>query len=630
MADLSTVEYRSTLGELDLHLIGEGRHERLWEVLGAHPRTLGGEHGAVDGVSFAVWAPNAQGVQVCGDFNDWNGWAYPMRPLGGSGVWELFVPGVRAGARYRYRILDRAGEWHEKADPLAFAADEPPGTASVVFASGHAWSDQEWCAARSSTDWASAPMSIYEVHAGSWRAGLRYRELAEELAAHVAALGFTHVQLLPVAEHPFGGSWGYQVSSYYAPTARYGDPDDFRYLVDLLHRRGIGVILDWVPAHFPRDSWALARFDGEALYEHPDPRRGEHPDWGTLVFDYGRNQVRNFLVASALHWLEEFHVDGLRVDAVASMLYLDYSRPEGQWLPNSAGGRENLEAIAFLRELTGAVHRNHPGALVIAEESTTWPGVTARDGLGFDFKWNMGWMHDTLDYLGRNPVYRAPHQSEMAFSLSYAWSERFVLPLSHDEVVHGKGSLWRRMPGDARQKAAGLRALLAFMWAHPGKQLLFMGSELGQPSEWSETHSLSWHLLRAPLHAGVEEFVAELNRVYRAHPALYTKDIEPAGFSWIAADDTDGNVMSFLRHGEDGSMLACVANFAGIPHRGYRIGLPSAGRWQVVLNTDDPAYGGAGTWSRVDVVADELPLHGLGASVVLDLPASGVLWLVPV
>ncbi|MGM1064982.1 1,4-alpha-glucan branching protein GlgB, partial [Saccharothrix sp. Mg75] len=621
-----------TIGELDLHLIGEGRHERLWDVLGAHVRTYDTPNGVVTGVSFAVWAPTARGVRVCGDFDGWDGRANPMRSLGSSGVWEVFIPGVPAGTRYKYRILGQDGAWHEKADPMAFATETPPATASVVTESRHAWGDSEWQARRDATQWVNAPVSVYEVHLGSWRPGLSYRELAVELADYVESAGFTHVELMPVAEHPFGGSWGYQVTSYYAPTSRFGSPDDFRHFVDVLHQRGIGVIMDWVPAHFPKDAWALAKFDGTALYEHPDPRRGEHPDWGTLVFDFGRNEVRNFLVANALYWIEEFHIDGLRVDAVASMLYLDYSRQAGQWLPNQYGGRENLDAVRFLQELNATVYKRHPGVVMVAEESTAWPGVTRPThlgGLGFGFKWNMGWMHDTLHYLSREPIHRSFHHNEITFSLVYAWSENFVLPLSHDEVVHGKGSLWQRMPGDDWNKAAGLRSLLAFMWAHPGKQLLFMGGEFGQRGEWSESRSLDWHLLDDPLHAGLRSLIADLNGVYKACPALYSADDRPEGFSWIDANDSGGNVLSFLRVGDDGSLLACVANFSGQPHHDYRVGLPAAGRWREVVNTDSAVYGGSGVGNLGVVEAEERPWHGRPASAVLQLPPSGVLWLTP-
>jgi 1,4-alpha-glucan branching enzyme len=619
-----------TVGELDLHLIGEGRHERLWEALGAHVRSYETPHGDVEGTSFAVWAPNARGIRVIGDFNGWDGRGHAMRSLGSSGIWEIFVPGVGPGTCYKFRILGADGNWHEKADPMAFGTEHPPATASVVTGSAHAWEDAEWVAQREATQWASAPMSVYEVHLGSWRPGLDYRELADQLGDYVLETGFTHVELLPVSEHPFGGSWGYQVTSYYAPTSRFGSPDDFRYFVDRLHQRGIGVLVDWVPAHFPRDAWALAKFDGTALYEHADPRRGEQPDWGTLVFDFGRNEVRNFLVANALFWIEEFHLDGLRVDAVASMLYLDYSRKEGEWLPNQYGGRENLDAVRFLQELNATVYKRHPGVVMVAEESTAWPGVTRPThlgGLGFGFKWNMGWMHDTLRYLSHEPIHRAYHHNEMTFSLVYAWSENFVLPLSHDEVVHGKGSLWGRMPGDAWNKAAGLRSLLAFMWAHPGKQLLFMGGEFGQEGEWSEQRSLDWHLLEEPLHRGVQELLRSLNSVYKSTPALFSQDTSPDGFSWIDANDSGGNVLSFLRIGADGSRLACVANFAGVPHHDYRVGLPTAGRWHEVVNTDAEAYGGSGVGNLGTVEAVESPWHGQPASAVLQLPPAGVLWL---
>jgi len=483
-----------TLGEVDLHLFGEGRHERLWEVLGAHLRTYPTSGGLVVGTSFAVWAPHAQGVRVCGDFDGWSGVATPLRSLGSSGVWEIFLPGVGAGTKYKFRLLGPDGSWHEKADPMARATEIPPSTASLVAGpSTHEWNDAQWLAERAQGEPVAKPMSVYEIHLGSWRQDLDYRELAHQLVDYLRTTGFTHVELMPVAEHPFGGSWGYQVTSYYAPTSRFGTPDDFRYFVDTLHAAGIGVLMDWVPAHFPRDEWALARFDGAPCYEHSDPRRAAHPDWGTLIFDYGRNEVRNFLVANALYWLEEFHLDGLRVDAVASMLYLDYSRQPGEWSPNAYGGRENLDAVAFLQEMNATVYKRHPGVVTIAEESTAWPGVTRPThvgGLGFGFKWNMGWMHDTLDYVGHDPVHRSYHHNKLTFSLMYAWSENFVLPLSHDEVVHGKGSLLGKMPGDRWRRFANLRAYYGFMWSHPGKKLLFMGSEFGQEREWNHDQSL--------------------------------------------------------------------------------------------------------------------------------------------
>ncbi|WP_131748261.1 1,4-alpha-glucan branching protein GlgB [Frankia sp. Cppng1_Ct_nod] len=646
--------YLPTLGEMDRHLIGEGRHEQLWKALGAHVRRYPGTTGEISGVGFAVWAPNARGVRVVGDFDFWDGRAYPMRSLGAAGVWELFVPDIGGGCRYKYEILGFDGVWRQKADPLALHTENPPATASVVFESDYTWGDEAWLARRRRTSWHAAPMSIYEVHLGSWRKGLSYRELADELVAYVRDMGFTHVELLPVAEHPFGGSWGYQVSAYYAPTSRFGDPDDFRQLVDQLHQAGIGVIVDWVPAHFPRDIWALGRFDGTPLYEHPDPRRGEQPDWGTYVFDFGRPEVRNFLVANALYWFEEFHIDGLRVDAVASMLYLDYSRPDGGWVPNIHGGRENLEAVSFLQETTATVYRRVPGAVVIAEESTAWPGVTRPThlgGLGFGFKWNMGWMHDTLDYLAREPVFRSYHHQQLTFSMMYAYSENFILPLSHDEVVHGKGSLLRRMPGDRWAQLANLRALYGFMWAHPGKQLVFMGGEFAQDAEWSEARSLDWWHLDDPRHRGVSTLLKDLNRVYRAMPALWAQDTSADGFSWIDANDSGDNVFSFLRWadsdpvsgpaapgngmsgptapGDDasGSVLACVTNFAGVPHTGYRLGLPFPGRWREVVNTDATEYSGGGLGNLGAVVAVDSTHHGRPASVTLTLPALATLWL---
>ena len=634
--------YLPTLSEFDLYLIGEGRHEELWRVLGAHVR----EFGQATGTSFAVWAPNAHGVRVTGDFNYWDGRAFPMRSLGGAGVWELFIPGVADGARYKYAICGPDGVWREHADPLANATELPPATASVVYTSQYSWDDAEWVTARSTRDTPREPMSIYEVHVGSWRPGLSYRELATQLVDYVKDLGFTHVEFLPVAEHPFGGSWGYQVTSYYAPTARFGKPDDFRFLVDALHQAGIGVLLDWVPAHFPRDEWALARFDGTPLYEHSDPRRGEQPDWGTLVFNFGRTEVRNFLVANAVYWLEEFHIDGLRVDAVASMLYLDYSRKEGEWVPNQYGGRENLDAVSFLQEVNATCYKRVPGITMIAEESTAWPGVSRPvylGGLGFGFKWNMGWMHDTLSYLSQDPVYRQFHHNEMTFSLVYAFSENFVLPLSHDEVVHGKGSLVGKMPGDEWRKFAGVRSLLAFMWAHPGKQLLFMGSEFGQVSEWSADNGLDWWVLDFAVHQGVQKLSRDLNGIYRQTPALYELDSSPDGFAWIDSNDALGNTLSFLRYGTppapasasadaesaEPSVLACIANFSAVPHRDYQIGLPRAGRWREVLNTDAAVYGGSGVGNLGVIEAVSEPWHGKPASAVITLPPLGVLWLTP-
>ncbi len=622
--------YLPTLGEVDLHLIGEGRHEELWKVLGAHVRRYETVTGTVTGTSFAVWAPSAEGVRVVGDFNGWDGRGHVMRSLGSSGVWELFVPDTGAGTHYKFSILGVDSVWREKADPLARRTQAPPLTASVVEESSYTWSDEEWLTRRNAAAAHAQPLSCYEVHLGSWRQGLSYRQLAEQLTEYVTWLGYTHVELLPVAEHPFGGSWGYQVTGYYAPTARFGSPDEFRHLVDTLHQAGIGVIVDWVPAHFPKDEWALARFDGTPLYEHADPQRGEQMDWGTLVFDFGRREVRNFLVANASYWLEEFHIDGLRVDAVASMLYLDYSREAGQWSPNEFGGRENLEAVDFLQELNSVVYRRVPGAMTIAEESTAWPGVsrpTHLGGLGFGFKWNMGWMHDSLDYVAHDPVHRGYHHHQMTFSMVYAYAENYVLPISHDEVVHGKGSLLRKMPGDRWQQLANVRAFLGFMWAHPGKQLLFMGCEFGQESEWSEQRSLDWWLLDMPDHRGVALLVQDLNTVYKDTSALWSQDVDPAGFSWIDANDATGNVFSFLRFGSDGSALACISNFAGMPHEDYRLGLPWQGQWREVLNTDAELYFGSGVGNFGEVTATGRGWHGQPASTVLRVPPLATVWL---
>jgi 1,4-alpha-glucan branching enzyme len=615
--------YPPTLGDMDLHLLNEGRHERLWTMLGAHPRD--------GGVAFAVWAPNARGVRLVGDVTGWGaheGW--PMRSMGRSGVWELFVPGAAAGQRYKYRILTADGAWRDKADPMAAYAETPPATASVIYRSGYEWGDGTWMSERSRRHPHQEPMSVYEVHLGSWRPGRSYRELADELTAYVVDLGFTHVELMPVMEHPYGGSWGYQVTGYYAPTSRFGEPDDFRYLVDRLHQAGVGVLLDWVPAHFATDAWALARFDGTPLYEHPDWRRGEHPDWGSYIFDYGRPEVRNFLVANALYWCEEFHADGLRVDGVASMLYLDYSREEGQWAPNQYGGRENLEAITFLQEMNATVYKQHPGVVTVAEESTAWPGVTrttSAGGLGFGFKWNMGWMHDTLAYITREPIHRQFHHNEMTFSTVYAWSENYALPISHDEVVHGKRSLTAKMPGDTWQRLANTRALLAFMWAHPGKQLLFMGCELADDEEWSESRGLNWGLLHDGDRAGVQRLVRDLNTVYRHTAALWSQDTTPAGFRWINSADAANNVFAFLRLAPDSSAVACLVNLSGGPQESYRVGLPRAGAWREILNTDALSYGGSGVGNLGKVRTDEVPWDGLPVSASVRIPPLGALWL---
>ncbi|MBW3606051.1 MAG: 1,4-alpha-glucan branching protein GlgB [Actinobacteria bacterium] len=620
-----------TLGDIDLHLAGEGRHEQLWRRLGAQVTTVDD----VPGVSFAVWAPNAQSVRVVGSFNQWDGRRHPMRMLD-SGIWELFIPDVEQGAVYKYEVLRSDGHLTLHADPLAFATQAPPDNASRVFASSYEWQDDDWMDRRPEQLWHEQPLSVYEVHLESWRhtdgRPLTYRELASQLADYADDMGFTHIELLPVAEHPYAGSWGYQVTGQFAPTARFGSPDDFRYLVDHLHQRGLGVIVDWVPAHFPRDEWALARFDGTALYEHADPRQGEHPDWGTLIYNFGRNEVRNYLVASALFWLEELHVDGLRVDAVASMLYLDYSREEGEWVPNAYGGNENLEAIEFLKETATAVYGRNPGALLIAEESTAWPGVSRPvhlGGLGFGFKWNMGWMHDTLSYFSRDPIHRRFHHNELTFGLLYAWSENYVLPLSHDEVVHGKRSLLDKMPGDRWQKFANLRALFGYMWAHPGKQLLFMGGEFGQWREWSEARQLDWDLLSESDHAGLRQLVADLNGVYREQPALWERDHDPQGFRWIDANNADANLLSFVRYAADDSPMVCVVNLSPIPCDDQRFGMPQAGRWRELMNTDADAYGGGNLGNMGAITAEAAPWHGMTASASIFVPPLATLWLIP-
>jgi 1,4-alpha-glucan branching enzyme len=615
------------LGELDLHLIREGRHEELWKALGAHPMT----HQGVTGTRFTVWAPNAQGVRVAGDFTFWDGTQFPMRSLGASGVWELFLPGIGEGMRYKFEITSRYGHRFLKADPMARRAEEPPDTASIVTASHYEWGDKEWMAHRADTPVHEAPFSVYEVHLPSWRPGLTYRQLAEELPAYVKDLGFTHVELMPVAEHPFSGSWGYQVTGFYAPTARLGTPDDFRFFVDSCHRAGIGVIMDWVPAHFPKDDWALARFDGDPLYEPGDARRAEHPDWGTYEFDFGRTEVRNFLVANAVYWCEEFHIDGLRVDAVASMLYLDYSRDSGQWEPNVHGGREDLAAVAFLQEMNATVYRRAPGVVTIAEESTAWGGVTRptdSGGLGFGLKWNMGWMHDSLEYIGKEPVHRKYHHHEMTFSMVYAYSENYVLPISHDEVVHGKRALVSKMPGDWWQRRATVRAYLGFMWAHPGKQLLFMGQEFGQGAEWSVEHGPEWWLLddgyhSAGDHRGVRDLVRDLNMFYRATPALWQLDTRPEGFRWVAVDAADDNVFAFLRYGAEGEPLLAVSNFSPVVRHDYRLGVPDdVTAWQEVLNTDAAHYGGSG-------VGNPEPVKPEDGCVRITLPPLATMWLMP-
>ena len=616
-----------TVGDIDLHLFHEGTHRRLWEVLGAHERSVAG----VVGTSFSVWAPNARRVSVVGDFTGWDGRLLPMRRVGVSGVFELFVPGVAAGAVYKFEIKTREGWIRLKTDPMARAMERPPLTASRVTTSSHVWGDDAWMEARRGATADPAPFSAYEVHLGSWRPGLGYREIAPKLVEHVKRFGFTHVELMPVAEYPFDGSWGYQVSGYYAPTSRYGTPDDFRYFVDYCHRHGIGVVVDWVPAHFPRDDFALRRFDGTALYEHDDPRLGEHPDWGTLIFNLGRPEVSGFLIANALYWVNDLHVDGLRVDAVASMLYLDYSRDEGAWIPNKYGGRENLDAIEFFKRLHGVLAEEAPGAFTIAEESTSWPRVThpAREGgLGFTFKWNMGWMHDTLEYFKTDPIGRLHVHDKITFAMIYEHSERFVNALSHDEVVHMKGSLLNKMPGDFASKLANLRALLAYMWTRPGGKLLFMGSELAPWSEWTETRGLEWNLSDAPGHRGVGKLLEDLGRLHAGHPCLWKRDHEPEGFTWIDCSDRKNSVLAYQRR--DGNAHAVVVlNLTPLAHEGYRIGAPAAGRYRLVLDTTSVHYDGEGPGLDAEIATDPEPMHGHPQSLSLRLPGLSALVYVP-
>jgi 1,4-alpha-glucan branching enzyme len=625
-----------TLGELDIHLVMEGRHEDLYTRLGAHVREIDG----VTGTSFAVWAPNARSVAVVGDFNSWDGRLHPMRSLGSSGIWELFIPDIGEDAKYKFEIRTKDNRLRIKADPVAFYAEVPPANASVVHRSRHEWGDAEWLEHRAKGEALCEPMSIYEVHLGSWRRNtlegnrsLNYLELADELSEYVADLGFTHIELMPVMEHPFSGSWGYQVTGYYAPTSRFGNPDDFRTFVDRMHQNGIGVLLDWVPAHFPRDDWALALFDGTHLYEHSDPRRGTHPDWGTLIFNLSRTEVKNFLFSNALFWLKEHHADGLRVDAVASMLYLDYSRKEGEWLPNEFGGRENLESVEFLKEVNMTAYGREPGITTAAEESTAWPGVSRPvylGGLGFGFKWNMGWMHDTLTYFQKDPVYRRFHHHTLTFSLMYAFSENFILPLSHDEVVHGKKSLLGKMPGDRWQKFANLRSLYTYMWAHPGKKLLFMGCELAEWEEWNHDGSLHWNLLELAEHQGVQSLVRDLNRVYRSEPALYEVDFDPSGFRWLEANDAANNVLAFARLDAAGERpVVCVMNMSPVPRYAYRVGMPMCCRWKELLNSDSTYYGGSGVGNLGGVEAEPIPWHDQLFSGLLTLPPLGAVWLVP-
>jgi len=622
-----------TIAERDLRLFCDGKHERIQDHLGAHERECDG----VQGVSFAVWAPNAEGVSVVGDWNRWDGRIHPMRRLNPGGVWELFIPGVEPGALYKYEIHGGDGRLFLKTDPYAFSMECPPQTASRVFTSRHRFRDEEWMDDRASRSPWTRPMSIYEVHLSSWcrvqdegNRPMTYREIAPFLAGHVVEMGFTHVEFMPLMEHPFGPSWGYQVGGYYAPTARFGTPDDFRYLIDFLHQQGVGVILDWVPAHFPKDAFALGRFDGTSLYEHWDRRRGEHPDWDTFIFNYGRHEVRSFLLSNALYWLTEFHIDGLRLDAVASMLYLDYSRQNQEWLPNQYGGRENLEAVSFLRELNEAAHRINPHALLIAEESTSWGAVsrpTTQGGLGFGFKWNMGWMHDTLRYFSKEPVFRKHHHSDLTFGLLYAWTENFILPLSHDEVVHGKRSLLDRMPGYVKDKFAQLRALYGYMWAHPGKKLLFMGGEFGQWNEWNHAESLDWHLCKEPEHQGVMTLVRDLNHTYAGQSPLWACDFDPAGFEWLDAWSADENIIAFMRTDpRTHRRIISISNFSPVPRADYRIGLPGPGYYRELLNSDAALYGGGNRGNGGGLHAEPLTRHGRSWSAKFVLPPHSTLW----
>ena len=623
------------LSDLDLHLFGEGRHYEIYKKLGAHLVTSGG----VTGLRFAVWAPNADGVAVVGDFNGWNGRQHAMTPEGQSGVWSVFVPGLGHGEKYKFEIRWRSGMTVLKADPYARFFEVPPRSASVAWQSEYVWGDQAWLdARRANGHLLDRPVAAYEVHLGSWRRGdqnatLGYRDLAGQLVPYVKEMGFTHIELLPVMEHPFTGSWGYQVTGFYAPTSRFGTPDDFKYFVDECHRAGIGVLLDWVPGHFPKDWYGLIRFDGTALYEHEDPRKGEHQDWGTLIFNYGRHEVRNFLLANALFWLEEYHLDGLRVDAVASMLYLDYSRKQGEWVPNQFGGRENLEAIDFLRQLNTLVHEKHPGAVTLAEESTAWPAVSRPvyvGGLGFTFKWNMGWMHDMLRYTGNDPVHRKWHHNDITFSMLYAYNENFVLPFSHDEVVHGKRSLLGKMPGDWWQKHANLRALFGYTTGHPGKKLLFMGGEFAQSREWNHDASLDWHLLEYPSHEGMSRLVRDLNHLYTSEPALHQLDFSGDGFAWIDCNDHEQSIISFLRRAKDpADVVVFVVNFTPVVRNGYRVGVPLGGRYREVINTDAEIYGGSNVGNGGAVEAEDAARHGHAYSVSLTVPPLACVILKP-
>ena len=615
----------------DLEGFHSGGDTEVWKRLGSHVITIDDdERGPITGTRFAVWAPNAQAVEVISDFNWWTG--DRMRLIPGSGVWGTFVEGVDEGTLYKFRIQDQWGTWHEKVDPMARYSEQAPQNASIVTETHYEWNDDEWIARREASRAHAEPMSVYEVHLGGWRHGLSYQELADQLVSYVTWQGYTHVEFMPLAEHPFAPSWGYQVTGYFSPTSRYGSPDDLRYLIDKLHQAGIGVIMDWVPGHFPKDDWALGRFDGTALYEHADPRQGEHRDWGTYIFNYGRNEVKSFLISSALYWISEFHVDGLRVDAVASMLYLDYSREEGQWVPNKYGGRENLEAIDFLRYVNSHLYSRHPGILMIAEESTSFPGVTKPvddGGLGFGFKWNMGWMNDSLRYLELNPFHRQYHHGEMTFAMVYQYSENFILPISHDEVVHGKGSMITKIPGDDWQQFASLRAFYSYMWSFPGKQLVFMGQEFGQRHEFDESVSLEWFVADLWGHGGLKRLFRDLNKIYKENPALWQLDSDPRGFEWINADDAGNNLFSWLRRSDDGSTIACFTNFSPNPQTDYRIGLPMEGVWTEILNTDSLEYDGTGEFGNLgQIVAAPLPAPDrLRAVATVCVPPMGSVWL---
>ena len=623
--------FPSMLGDLDLYLMGQGSHRDIFRKLGAHPVSLLG----VKGTFFAIWAPNASRISVIGEFNQWDGRCHVMRLHPGNGLWEIFIPGVAQGTKYKFELLDKQGELLPfKSDPMGQFHEAPPGNASVVFQSRHRWRDGEWFAGKTVVPKMDQAISIYEVHLGSWQrngddnAYLTYRELADKLVAYVREMNFTHVELLPVTEYPFDGSWGYQPIGMYAPTQRFGSPDDFRFLVDRFHQAGIGVIMDWVPAHFPKDEHGLRRLDGTALYEHEDPRKGEHTDWGTLIFNYGRREVINYLVGSALYWIDEFHIDALRVDAVASMLYLDYSREEGEWLPNEFGGNEHLEAVGFIRQLNEIIHTY--SATSYAEESTAWPGVSRpvdAGGLGFTYKWNMGWMNDTLSYMSEDPVHRKYHHDKMTFGLVYAFDENFVLPLSHDEVVHGKRSLLGRMPGDDWQRFANLRAYYGFMYGHPGKKLLFMGAEIAQEKEWNHDQSLDWHLLDQPRHQGVQTLVRDLNRVYRDTTALHELDFNAEGFEWIDWQDADSSVFCWLRRAVDGSFVICISNFTPLVRSGYRLGVPVAGCYSELLNTDAEKYGGSGVGVFGEIQTQDIGAHGRQHSLQIDLPPLATIML---